>query len=50
VKEFSQGLAWLGFWIGLGLYNFGGCSSALDRIAEVQKYKRTTENQIRGEK
>lgn len=26
MKDIKHGLAWMGFWIGLGLYNFGGCS------------------------
>lgn len=25
MKEIGEGIAWLGFWIGLGLYNFQGC-------------------------
>jgi len=25
MKDIGSGLAWLGFWIGLGLYNFQGC-------------------------
>lgn len=24
-KHIGYGFAWLGFWIGLGLYNFQGC-------------------------
>lgn len=24
-KKIGSGIAWMGFWIGLGLYNFQGC-------------------------
>lgn len=31
----GQGLGWLGFWIGLGLYNFQGCVPHFKEAAKI---------------
>lgn len=36
MKDIGMGIAWMGFWIGLGLYNFQGC---VPQVKEVIEYK-----------
>jgi len=36
VKEIGQGLAWMGFWIGLGLYNFQGCHTDINTAHDLK--------------
>lgn len=36
-KHIGEGLAWMGFWIGLGLYNFQGCTPQIDEAVKIHK-------------
>jgi len=40
LKHLGYGLAWMGFWIGLGLFNFQGkgCSSGSPTVEMVREY------------
>lgn len=36
-KHIGYGLCWLGFWIGLGLYNFQGCTPQVKVANEARQ-------------
>ena len=36
-KHIGYGLAWMGFWIGLGIYNFQGCVPQVKVAHEIKQ-------------